>query len=127
MSFQKGAEGKTWLELQQRTCEKAGAAFVPPEAGMRVAVARDIREGVMPVNGLRHAVKPGGVGWFIWPGEGPLCQDDDYFVTVCVEHLDTWCPLALPFLGLPPGWRFLTDGPYVDMWFDQKIYDLPID
>jgi len=29
--------------------------------------------------------------------------------------------LALPFLALPPGWRFLTDGSYVDVWQDEEM------
>jgi hypothetical protein len=27
----------------------------------------------------------------------------------------------LKFLGLPPGWRFLTDGLYVDVWYDAAL------
>jgi hypothetical protein len=40
---------------------------------------------------------------------------------MCVEHLAERCSLAPPFLGLPPGWRFLTDGDYVDVWYDADL------
>jgi hypothetical protein len=35
--------------------------------------------------------------------------------------LSKLCPLAAPFLGLPPGWRFLTDGDSMDVWHDANL------
>jgi hypothetical protein len=48
-------------------------------------------------------------------------EDPDFFVPLHVEHLDEWCPMAMPFLLLPPGWRFLTDGDYEDVWHDPDV------
>src|SRR5262249_4805049 len=31
----------------------------------------------------------------------------NFFVPLHVSHLAEWCPAALKFLGLAPGWRFL--------------------
>jgi hypothetical protein len=33
------------------------------------------------------------------------------------------CPEALPFLGLPPGYRFLVAGEYVDVWYDSTLLE----
>ncbi|HYS71853.1 MAG TPA: hypothetical protein VEM95_05475 [Thermoplasmata archaeon] len=44
---------------------------------------------------------------------------------VHVEHLDDWRPEVLPFLGLPPGWRFLLAKDYADVWEDRSLLDVP--
>jgi hypothetical protein len=38
-----------------------------------------------------------------------------------VTHLQEWCPDAVRYLGLPPGWRFLTAKGYEDVWFDPDL------
>ncbi len=57
--------------------------------------------------------------WYIWAGQ--YSEDPDFFVLLHVAHVADWCTLALPFLALPPGWRFLTDGAYVDVWKDDGL------
>ena len=42
----------------------------------------------------------------IWAG-GELSSAPDFFRPLHVEHLISWAPAVLPYLGLPPGWRFL--------------------
>ncbi|NTX17167.1 hypothetical protein HUA76_40975 [Myxococcus sp. CA056] len=116
----------TLNEAQQSICHRAGAEFSPIPAGTRVAIARNLRSGAMPIYGVRYSTQPGGVGWFFWAGEGELSTDVDYFQALHVEHLEEWCPLVLPYLALPPGWRFLTDGAVDDVWFDQAVLDRPI-
>lgn len=75
----------------------------------------------LPLHGLRMAPEETTSGWFLWTGE--MSEDADFFEPVHVVHLGDICPLALPFLGLPPGWRFLTDGDYVDVWFDGALLE----
>jgi hypothetical protein len=41
-----------------------------------------------------------------------------------VWHLANWRPEVLRFLGLGPGWRFLMDGAYEDVWHDPKLLDV---
>jgi hypothetical protein len=36
-------------------------------------------------------------------------------------HLADQCPGVLPYLGLPPGWRFLTAPGYEDVWQDTGL------
>jgi hypothetical protein len=47
----------------------------------------------------------------------------DFYQPLCVEHLADRCPLALGFLGLPAGWRFLTDDGHVDVWYDPELLE----
>jgi hypothetical protein len=46
---------------------------------------------------------------------------DDFFQPMHIEHVPDECPEALDFLTLPPGWRFLVHGDYVDVWFDKTL------
>jgi hypothetical protein len=72
---------------------------------LKVGIALNVRDGLMPVNGLRHPPQADTVGWYIWAGE--LSSYPDFFKPLHVEHLPDWCPAVLRYLGLPPGWRFL--------------------
>ena len=38
-----------------------------------------------------------------------------------MSHFVEIGPEATRFLGLAPGFRFLTDGQYVDVWFDEAL------
>jgi hypothetical protein len=38
-----------------------------------------------------------------------------------VSHLGDWCPTAIPYLGLPPGWRFLIASDHEEVWFDESL------
>ena len=60
-------------------------------------------------------------GWYLWAGRDDVPLEPDAFVPLHVEHLAAWRPEILRFLGLPPGWRFLTDGSYVDVWYDAAL------
>ena len=74
----------------------------------------------MPLNGLRHLPEVGTTGWFIWAGES-LSSDPEFFQPLHVQHLLDWCPDVIPYLGLPPGWRFLIAPGHEDVWFDQTL------
>ncbi len=74
----------------------------------------------MPVNGLPHKPEGDTSGWYIWAGE-QLSDDPGFFVPLHVEHLAEWCPAAIPYLALPPGWRFLVATGYEDVWPDQSL------
>src|SRR5438034_1459031 len=101
---------------QRAVCDEYGAAFCPPPAGSRVGIALQTL-GNQPLNGMRVEPHGGVCGWYLWAGGEPSA-DADFYQPLCVEHLEAHCPAALPFLGLPPGWRFLTDGEYADAWYD---------
>jgi hypothetical protein len=104
---------------QRLVCARYGAGFAPPAAGTRVGIALATL-GRVPLHGLRTAADGEACGWFLWCGGEPAA-DADFYQPMCVEHLDAACPAAVPFLALPPGWRFLTDGTYVDVWYDAGL------
>jgi hypothetical protein len=111
-------------EIEQMTlCKRYGAVFTPSSEHLKVGVAKNVREGTLPINGLRHPPAGDTTGWYIWAGEEPG-EDPDFFLPLHVEHLREWCPSAVRFLGLPPGWRFLVADAYEDVWEDRSLLDI---
>jgi hypothetical protein len=119
------AENDKTLEAEQRSvCAKYGAPWQSAPSWLKVGVSRNLRTSTIPVNGLRHPPTADTTGWYIWAGEGDPSPDPDFFVPLHVEHLAEWRPEVLRFLGLAPGWRFLTDGKFEDVWEDPKLCDV---
>lgn len=108
------------VDLQQALCKKYGVAPFPAADDHKVGISQTVREGKLPINGMRIPPTADTTGWYIWAGE-ELSQDPDFFVPLHVAHLEDWCMDALPFLLLPPGWRFLVAGNHVDVWFDERL------
>jgi hypothetical protein len=94
-------------DQQRAVCRNYGTGFVPPAPDSKVGVALQTLGG-LPIHGVRLPPTDTTCGWYIYAGE--WSDADDFYQPLCIEHLaDRW-PAVLPFLGLPPGWRFLTDG-----------------
>jgi hypothetical protein len=108
------------IEKQRELCRKYGAVWFASPEHLKVGIASNVRSGIKPLNGLRHQPEGDTTGWYIWAGE-EFSTADDFFEPLCVVHLAQCCPEALRFLGLPPGWRFLTAGDRVDVWEDPKL------
>ena len=108
---------------QKELCLKYGASFSASPENLKVGIALNVKEGLKPINGLRHPQEGETTGWYIWAGE-ELLDDPDFFQPLHVEHLPDWCPQVQKFLGLPPGWRFLIDGDYEDVWYDESLLDV---
>ena len=110
-------------DMQQKAvCDQHGAEFLPPAAGSRVGIAIETL-GLQPLNGMRVDPEEGMCGWYLWAGGEPS-EADDFYKPLCVEHLADYCPAAISFLAMPPGWRFLTDGNYVEVWHDPALTDV---
>ena len=107
-------------------CDRVGADFLASPDGLVVGLADNARTGLTPLNGLRTEPAGNATGWFIWGGTS-FSQADDFFKPVHVAHLMELCPDVLPYFGLPPGWRFLVEGAYEDIWFDRSLLDEPQD
>ena len=75
--------------------------------------------GTLPLNGLRHLPHRSS-GWYLWAGE-ELLQDEDFFAPLHVEHLPDLAGPVLPYLALPPGYRFLIAPGYEDVWYDAAL------
>lgn len=106
-------------ETPSAICAKYGATPDPPKPFTKVGISQSARDGVRPLYGLRHLAVGDANGWMIWGGE--YSPADDFFMPLHAEHLDEWCPDALPFLNLPPGWGFIWEPGYEDVWFDERI------
>lgn len=77
-------------------------------------------QGKIPVNGLRHRRVGDTSGWYIWCGE-ECTSDPNFFSPLHALHLLDRCPEIIRLLGLPPGYRFLVAGDYLDIWFDETL------
>ena len=110
------------LERQSEVCRCYGAAYYPAQEDAKVGVAENVRSGLLPLNGLRHLPEGDTSGWYIWAGE-ELSTARDFFVPLHIAHLRSWCPEVLPYLGLPPGWRFLIAPGYEDVWYDPALLE----
>jgi hypothetical protein len=110
---------------QKDLCEKYNnVEWVEASPLKRVGITKDIRIAGMPTNGLRHPPDRDMSGWYLWSSEGFPAQKEA-FESMHIEHLDTYFPRVLKYLGLPPGWRFLFDDKgYEDVWFDKSLLDV---
>jgi hypothetical protein len=113
-----------YVNAQLAVCQRFHTQYFDCDQMLKVGISRNVREGLRPLNGLR--LKPEGEtsGWYIWAGE-QFSESPDFFVPLHVSHLLDWAPLAMPYLGLPPGWRFLVTERYEDVWADPSLLQTP--
>ncbi len=111
-------------EMQRELCARYRAPFVPTLFSQKVGIADSAREGRLPLNGLRHPPTGDTSGWYLWGGEEEPSTSPDFFSPMHAAHLPIWCPLALRFLGLPPGWRFLAATDYEDVWENRSLLEI---
>jgi len=89
-------------------CTRVGATPDPPPSTSRLGIAPNARQSdLWPLNGLRHRPDPA-----------------DFFESLHTSHLRDWCPDAIRFLGLPPGWRFLVAPGHEDVWYDATLLNV---
>jgi hypothetical protein len=79
--------------------------------------------GRYPLNGLRHPATETTCGWYLWAGE-ELSDDPEFFQPLHVDHLSETVPEVMPYLGIPPGGRFLIAPGHEDVWFDESLLDV---
>ena len=107
---------------QRAVCERYEVQPVASPAGLKVGIAQNVRDAIMPINGLRHRPVGDTTGWYIWAGGEPS-DSSDFFVPVHVEHLGQWCADVLPYLALPPGSRFQIAPDHEDVWMDGSLLE----
>ena len=105
---------------QQVICDQYGAVLDLPELHSMLGWSATAITGVEPLNGLRHRPGTHTCGWYVWGGT-ELLEDADFFQSTHVHHMVDKCAEIIPFLGLPPGWRFLVAPGHVDVWFDESL------
>jgi hypothetical protein len=109
-------------EAQLAICSQYDIEPFPVLTESKVGVANNVREGIFPINGLRHPPDGEANGWYIWAGED-FSDDPDFFNPLHVEHVSEWNEIIHQYLALPPGWRFLIAPGYEDVWFDESLLD----
>lgn len=110
------------IEEQQQICKKYNANYSESLLNLKVGISLNVREGILPINGLRHLPEGNSTGWYIWAGD--YSSDIDFFHPLHIKHIESWSPLIEKFLGLEPGYRFLVTPDYEDVWQDLSL--LPI-
>ena len=106
---------------QRLVCAKAG---VTPDVPEPIEVIGLGPLNGFPIHGLRHARAGQSSGWFIWAGREVDRSDEEFFKAAHIAHLPDQLPEVLPFLALPPGWRFLLAPGYEDVWFDETLLNV---
>ena len=114
-----------WRVQQEETCERFGVERVAPDPERNSGVSGNVingeffKAGTWPLHGCRYLPTETTTGWYVWAGE--LSEGADFFKPAHTAHLETWCADAVPYLGLPPGWRFLIAPGHEDVWFDGSL------
>jgi hypothetical protein len=111
------------IEEDQRafsTQQSAAYLASPPESKLGFALST---KGLKPLNGLRHPPQGGTNGWYLWCGE-EYSDAADFFQPLHTRHVYEDYPQVVKLLGLPPGYRFLLVGDYLDVWYDASLLDV---
>ncbi|WP_157949017.1 immunity protein Imm33 domain-containing protein [Neorhizobium huautlense] len=109
---------------QVEVCLRHNVEFSVAEPSSKLGISEGALQGEQPLNGLRQPPENGTCGWYIWGGRDFPPEDADFFKPMHVSHLSVSCPAVVPYLGLPPGWRFLIAPGYEDVWFDASLLDI---
>jgi hypothetical protein len=112
---------KSIEEVQRGFCRERDIEYVPAPGDLKLGFALATL-GQLPINGLRHRPSDGTSGWYIWCGES-FRGADDFFDALHLKHLYADYPVLAEVLGLPPGYRFLLAGDYLDIWFDAQLLE----
>jgi hypothetical protein len=110
------------FEYQQKEfCDKYKIDFFPILPNQKIGISLNVKEKILPINGLRLHPENGTSGWFIWGGL-EFEKRDDFFEPLHFNHIQLWCPEIIKYLGLPPSYRFLVDFKgYEDVWQDKTL------
>jgi hypothetical protein len=107
---------------QAKVCDRFGVECRPTQPNLKLGLALSTLSA-QPLNGLRHPPAADTTGWYIWGGD-ELPSSADFFQPIHVSHLAELLPVVVPYLGLPPGWRFQIAAAHEDVWFDAALLDV---
>jgi hypothetical protein len=111
------------IEATQRAfCHERNAPFLWTPANSKLGFAI-VTDGSRPMNGLRHPPAGETNGWYIWFGE-EFSTAPDFFSPLHASHLYARYPDSIRLFGLAPGYRFILDGGYLDVWFDAALLNV---
>jgi hypothetical protein len=107
------------METQEEVCARLSVELVPAPANQKLGIALKTI-GSVRINGVRLKPENGTCGWFIWCGT-EVSSAPDFYQPLHVAHIEQYLPSVEPYLGLPPGYRFLIEDGYEDVWFDESL------
>jgi hypothetical protein len=55
-----------YFDQQQALCKKYDAPFFEAPTRLKVGIARNVKDGIQLINGLRHPPEGDTSGWYIW-------------------------------------------------------------
>jgi len=111
------------IEKEQKAiCRRYQAEYVASDGESRTGFALSTK-GMLPINGLRHPARNDTNGWYIWCGE-VYSEAKDFFDSLHTYHIYEEDPNIGRLLGLPPGYRFLLAGDYLDVWYDESLLNV---
>lgn len=112
------------IEIQKQICRKFGKEFESAPFELKVGISLNVKEGIEPINALRHNPEGDTSGWYIWSGD--YSDSADFFKPLHIAHLEEWCMLIMPYLALPAGSRVLIaeNGNYIDVWEDKSLLNI---
>jgi hypothetical protein len=94
-----------------------------PTLGESIVGFAAATKGHLPINGLRHPAAGDTSGWYLWCGE-ELLNTPDFFQPMHARHIYEEYPKLIQLLGMPPGYRFLLAGEYLDIWYDEALLNV---
>ncbi len=109
-------------EIQKAFCRARSITYVPAPEESKLGYALSTKN-LRPINGLRHPVVGDTNGWYIWCG-AEFSDAPDFFSPLHAEHVHEGQPGPTGILGLAPGYGFLLDGDYLDIWYDQSLLEV---
>lgn len=59
-------------DLQKEFCKKLETNYFASPSSLKVGIALNVKDKILPINGLRHLPEADTSGWYIWAGE---CED----------------------------------------------------
>ncbi|WP_420824788.1 immunity protein Imm33 domain-containing protein [Streptomyces coryli] len=120
-----GEPERRFAAQQRSLCVRVGAAVHAVGGSDLLGASSGVSEGRQwPLHGLRLMPEGGTSGWYLWTGDHDP-NDPDFFAPIHAKHIFEARLVVVPYLGLPPGWRFLIAPGYEDIWFDREALDSP--
>ena len=118
------AEFNNWnvhIDKQKELCVKYNSDWNPINKKLMIGSSNNLDSD--PINGLRHPKEGNATGWYIWTGK--YSESEDFFKTICAEHLLQIRPQLIKYFGLNTGFRFLIDkDDYEDVWYDPDLKNI---
>jgi hypothetical protein len=110
------------MNTDETICRLYSENYSPVEDDQTVGISK-INQKLYPINGERTKIIGIFSGWMIWFGS-EIPQGKTNFESMCKVHLKNKIPLIIPYLSLPPGYRFMIDDKgFEDIWYDEKLLD----